>query len=186
MNFDEIQSRKKPNTRTVRVLLDPDLQVAYESIARDHRKALRDDEKTNEPDRAPGLQRQLDELRERIEEETVPFVFRALRRKDFKKLIDESEPTPTDEAAGLDFGYEEIAPTLLSLAAVKPTLTLAQAEELIADWDEAIVSSLINAAYLVNKEVRDVPFVSGNYVEIPSSEKSSESPESTESPTPSS
>ena len=185
MDFEEIKARKKPNTRTVRVLLDPDLLLDFTRLTRLHKTAVSVDDKSNKRDTAPAIQAELDELREKIEDETAEFTFRALRRRDYRKLIEDHPPLPADEQ-DFDFNPETLGPELISRSAVSPELSLQDVEYLWEEWDDATVTELYSAALLVNKEVRDVPFVFGSYDGTPTSERKSATPPDEDSPTPSS
>lgn len=186
MDFKEIQARKKPNTRTVWVLLEPDLLIDFARLTREHKVAETLDEKSNDRDTAPAIDLRLADLREEIERETVPFVFRALRRKDYRKLLSDHPASDEDAAEGFDFDPETLGPELISRSAIEPEMTLSEVNELWDEWDDATVTELYSGALLVNKEVRDIPFVFGSYEGTTSSEKKSEPPASTESDTPSS
>ncbi len=186
MDFKEIQARKKPNTRSVPILLEPDLLVDFARLTRQHKIAEAFDEKSNKRDTAPEIQGRLDELQVEIEAETVTFVFRALRRKDYRKLIADHPPSDDDAEEGFDFNPETLGPELISRSAIDPEMTLAEVENLWDEWDDGTVTEIYSVALLVNKEVRDIPFVFGSYDATRSSERKSPTSPREESPTPSS
>lgn len=186
VDFKDIKARKKPNTRSVPVLMEPDLLVDFARLTREHKTAVAVDEKSNTRPTAPAIELRLAELREEIEEETVMFVFRALRRIDYRELIESHPASDEDQSEGFDFDPETLGPELISLSAVDPEMSLDEVKDLWDEWDDATVTELYSAALLVNKEVRDIPFVFGSYGGTTSSEKKSERPAPTESDTPSS
>lgn len=186
MDITEILAAKRPNTRSTRILLEPDLRLRLDEAERSLPRVRRDDEKLNRRPEAPVLEAEIEELQKAIDAASVPFTFQALPRRDFLKLVDECPPRPDDTEDGFDFNPEELGPRLIAASALEPTMTVAQAEEIWNGWEDAVVTDLFALAFRVNKEVREVPFGKRSSDAIPSSTKSSTTALPEGSPTPSS
>lgn len=157
LDIAEIRKRKRPATRSVRILLAPDLRLRYDELEREIEKAERADRLSNEPDRAPALVREREALEAEIEESTVEFVLRALPRADWMTLLEAHPPTEQDVEDGLDYNPEAIFAPLLAACVVSPEIELSDAEAIYNEWSQAEVTTLFVAAIRVNREVRNVP-----------------------------
>lgn len=162
MDIAEIRKRKKLPTRTVPILLDPDLRLRYDELSAELPKAQARDARVErglgESDEATKIEAELDELEEQIRESTVEFVVQALPRAEWRELLEAAPPTPADIEEGLDHDAESLFAPLLAACAVEPELSLSDAEAIYEEWSETEVTRLYVGCIRVNREVRDVPF----------------------------
>lgn len=154
--------RKKPQRRTVPLLLEPDLRDEYDELEKVVGKAER--EAANSNDRAvqlsaDKLRAELDAKAAEIDDATETFIFQALGRERYQELYEDAQPpSEADEAAGLDFKSEDFVAKLIQASCVEPTLTLSDAERIYRDWSDAEVVILFNGAYEVQRIAKGVPF----------------------------
>jgi hypothetical protein len=182
-SFDEIRRLKKPNEVSVELLLDPDRNRTLEELQRRYEKEKRRDAKTNEPDVAPGILKQIEALQEEMEEDKVVFVFRDPGRKKFEDLV-ETHP-PSDEQKKDDYNWdpEGFIPALLTLCAIDPKLSEKDSMEIYDEWGRGDVEALFNAALQVCLEQASIPFTRRDIEGILASAQSSTTAASEESPT---
>ena len=160
MDIREIRKRRKAPTRSVSICIDPDLVARRDQLkARLERQRLVD-ERTNARDLAPAIQRELEEVDEAIREATVTFTFRALPRAEWRRLVEAHPPSEEDAEDGLDFDPDSIVAPLLAAAAVDPEMDLSDAEAIMDEWSEGEVTALFTAAFLAQREIRDIPLPS--------------------------
>ncbi len=167
--FAEYRARKRRNRRTVHILLEPQLGEDHAALRDAHRLAIAQDMRTNERPRAPAIAAEIAELEERIKASRAPFIFEALPRLEYDKLLDDHPPREGDEDdKRLGFNADEFPPALFAACAVadecpdcgltSPTLTEGDARALWDEWSSAEVSELLTAALAVNKAPRTVAF----------------------------
>ncbi len=185
----EVFDRKKDNTQSVRILLDPGLKDELRDLERDLADAVKyDDEHTNARKRAPKVEKLLDELEVRIAEHRVTFKFQSIGREPYALLLDEFKPREDNEFdEELGFNSDEFPPHLLALSAVEPEMELADAVRIWNEWSDSETFLLITAAVTANKELVDVPFTrAGIRTGTLSTGKASTTSPVEESPTPNS
>ena len=185
----EVFDRKKDNTQSVRILLDPGLKDELRDLERDLADAVKyDDEHTNARKRAPKVEKLLDELEVRIAEHRVTFKFQSIGREPYALLLDEYKPREDNEFdEELGFNSDEFPPHLLALSAVEPEMELADAVRIWNEWSDSETFLLITAAVTANKELVDVPFTrAGIRTGTLSTGKASTTSPVEESPTPNS
>lgn len=180
MDFAEIRARRRPATRTVRLLLDGDLRTEYDRLVVAAGVAERMASKTNQANihhRSAELAEQVEGLAEQLRASETPFTFQAIPRVEFNDLLAESQPPrPEDEEDGLSFDSTKFVPMLLAACATEPELTIEEATEIFENFSDGEVTALFEAAWRVNKEVRDVPFSAAGTGQIPSSGTNSTTP----------
>lgn len=166
MNIGDVLARKKPQRRSVPVLLEPDLAEKHALLLLDLRKAERVAVRSNDRDiqDAPVLIADaIEALEGEVEDATVTFVVEAVGAERWSELVGEHPPTPEQEAEGWPYDAESMGPMLLSESIVEidgepETVSEKQAAKIWNDWSDAERSVLFLAAVAVNREVRNVPF----------------------------
>jgi hypothetical protein len=183
----DVFDRKKENTQTATILLDPDLREELNDLTDELTKAKAHDEKSNDHRKAtPKVEKQIEEFEERVSEARVKFKFRAIGREAYSLLLDEWKPR-TDNTEDEDYGFNaaEFPPRLLALSAIQPELTLKDAQRIWAEWSDSETTLLIVAAVTANKELVDIPFTrAGTKMGTFSTESPSTTQPVEESPTP--
>lgn len=164
-SFADIKKLKKPNELSVEIILNAELTRALSELYEKHSAEKRKDSKENRPAKAPAIQKQIDALLDRIEEEKVTFTFRDCGRQKFDTLVDACPPTPTDKAQAKEAGQgvptwspEKFVPALIHLTAIDPELTEEEAAEIYNTWGRGDVEALFNAALQVCLEQASIPF----------------------------
>ena len=175
-SWAEIKAVKKPATRTVYLVMDPDSGPRLEELEREAAKKVARNQDT------AGLDKEIKALRARVEEATVGFTFRALSRLEFEKL---REAHPSDDKTE-QFDSETFGPALIAACSVEPVLTDGDAQELWDTWGNAEAIQLFAAAWAVNTEIRGVPFGGPGTGKTTGSGSPSTTAPPEESPTPSS
>lgn len=142
MQFDQLQSRRKPRRVTVPVVLDDTVLRRVRQLERDIRLAKRRDALVNEPDRAPLLEAEKAQLEEDAEDAAVWMTFQALPRREYRALL---AAHPSDED-GKDWDEDTFAPALIAACYVGSAddpdgepdgdMTVEQAATAFHEWDE--------------------------------------------------
>lgn len=162
---DHLRSKKQPATKTVEVVLDPELAEQVREAERrrddaDRRLALRRDDETAQHD-AWEAASALDALRARaVEEDAVVSVrFRSIGRHAWDDLIRQHPPTDAQvaeaKAAGmgeLNFNSDSFPPAVVAASLDEPRMTVDEVAELwdSPDWNQAELGVLFAAALEVN------------------------------------
>jgi hypothetical protein len=184
-DIQSILESKRPAVEVAWILLDPDLQIKREGLEQDLEAAQLYDARHNEPDRAPAVEKAIDEIEATIAESRVAFTFQAIGRANYGKLLDEWKPregNPTDKDVG--FNTDEFPPRLLALSAVDPAMTLLQAQEVWDSWSDAETTKLVLTAIKANRESVDIPFTrTGSRMEASNTDSVSPTPTTMESHT---
>lgn len=169
--YDHLIGKKKPLTKTVPIVLDPDLAEEYQEArqARDlvaaRASVVKDD--TEMAFQLLEADQKLAELRRRMEEEdaVVLFRFRGIGRARFEAMVDHHQPTAEQRAKAKTQGYstlswnpETFPPALVAACLVEPDLTEAQVAELWCnpDWNQAELQTLLDTSIEVNAQRRTV------------------------------
>lgn len=174
----ELQKRKQPQRRRVRITLDPDAEDAYVAALAAHIAAQRDADRR--PDDEPTLAvlaeatAALDSARETLRAESHEFVFVSIGRKAFEALRDEHPATTAQKAdfrdrmTALNLSVQDVGmldhdpvtfpPALIAASCVDPVMTLEEAEDL---WSSPVFSSselaeLFSTAQIANVQSRKV------------------------------
>lgn len=149
------------------VLLDDDLETERERLVTEVSLAERQDAWLNRPPAAPAMHDRLRELDVEIDAARVPFVFQAFGRDLWMELAEDH----TDEKGDLD--VEAFGPLIIAESAIDPVMTVEQVQRLWKEWSAAETESLYMAAFRVNREVRDIPFISAASDETENSDSNS-------------
>lgn len=112
--LDSVQPREVTETVAVRGDLIERIRRKQTELA----EALRVDEGSNLPDRAPALRRELDQLAEDQKADRVEFRFRSLPGPEWKALLRAHPPTDADRAQGYDYDPEAFPPEAMAACCV--------------------------------------------------------------------
>lgn len=190
-SFADIKALKRPNEVSVEIILNPELTRSLEELERRKVREERDDAKFNRSPKAPGLQKQIDEILTQIEDSKVEFVFKDPGRKQFEALVDACPSSEADKAEARKnnqpipgWDAETFVPGLLALASHQPELTLEEATEIYDLWGRGDVEVLFNAALQACLEQASIPFIKRGTDEILASVRNLITAQSEESLTP--
>lgn len=177
LTFDHLVGKKKPLTKTVPVVLDPDLAELHEEARRDRDVAhARVQVRGDDPEAAAQLldaDRRLEELRQQLEDADAIayFTFRGIGRARYEALVDKHPPTLEQRTKAKATGMGELAwnhdtfpPALVAACVTEPAMTEEQVAQLWAseDWNQAELVTLLNAAIEVNGSRRTVELGKGS------------------------
>lgn len=158
----DIIAAKKPNTRTIDIVLDTDLANEIKLKEQELGQA-----KSRRRDLAHGvgpIEVELDELYERAADIAVTFTFQDMGRKPFDDLILAHPPTSqqkqhiADLGGGvLEYNIDTFPPALLAATAIDPVMTVEEAETIFNEWGSGEAELLFSVALMVCKERASVP-----------------------------
>lgn len=172
LTFDHLIGKKKPLTKTVPVVLDPDLAEEYEEVRR--AADLAHARVSVSPDNAEAHAQLLEadaalqQLRQRLvdEDAVVTFRFRGIGRAAYEKLVDLHPATAEQRMKaksqgitdGLAWNTDTLPPALVAACCVEPPMTQEEAARLWSDpnWGQAELGQLLSAAIEVNGQRRTV------------------------------
>ncbi|KKN27921.1 hypothetical protein LCGC14_0859450 [marine sediment metagenome] len=177
MDYKDIAKRKQPRQRSVEILLDEDLMTRRDDLFTQIRRHERS-ESLDGGDMAsplPGLRQQLLDLSDEMVEATVTFTFKSFPRKAWNDAVTRFEDG--DGNLGEDFEV-----FIIAKSSVDPKLTAKQVRSMFTskDWSAAEIDQLFDAAYRVNREVRNTLFTQAGISEILNSGLSSTTAQSEE------
>lgn len=171
LTYDHLVGKKKPLTKTIAVVLDPQLAEEYEAArsARDMAK-YRADARPADSEAAMALleaDAALEAVRNRLDDEEAiaEFRFRGIGRAAYEALVDKHPPTAEQRMKAKASGFENIAwnpdtfpPALVAACLIEPDLAY---EDVLGlwrsdDWNQAELQELLNAAIAVNGTRRTV------------------------------
>ncbi len=177
MDFKAISKRKKARTRTVDILVDDGLLEQRDDLFLAIRQAQRV-EAAFGGDMAspiPGLHQELVDLAEMIDKSTVSFKFRSFPRKQWQEAVEKYQ----DKDGKLTEAFEVF---IIAKSSVEPKLTQSDVKKMFRspDWSAAEIDELFQAAYDVNREVRNILFTQAGISEMLNSSLSSTTAQSEE------
>ena len=182
-SFDEIRRQKKPNEVSIELLLDPERSRAIDELERRYEQQKRRDSKVNEAPLAPGILKEIEQLRDEIEADKAVFMFRDPGRKEFETLLEKHPPDKEEKESGLSWSADGFIPALLSLTAIDPKLSAIEAKEIYDEWGRGDVEALFDAALQVCLEQASIPFTKRDIEGIMASVQNSTTQPNGESPT---
>ena len=187
LTIAQIKKQKKAVTKQVAVQLDGEIADRIADLRRLHLAARDSDRLSNENDKAPGIQHQIDELVEESLDTEVVFTFKSIGRLRYDELVTENAPTKEQKKEGAEFNADTFPPVLVSESCVDPEMSLEDAVEIFAspDWNGAELRRLFFGALEVNTETGDIPLSKSGSEGTLSSLLSLVSQQNTASPTPS-
>jgi hypothetical protein len=87
---------------------------------------------------------------------TAPFLFRALKRTEYRALLDDH---PASEE-GADWNTDTFAPALIAASAVDPVITIEQATQMWDEWEAGEMGRMFLACWQLNEQLAGVGFMS--------------------------
>lgn len=180
MKIREVLDRKKPQRRTVPVLLEPDLAEQHARMLLNLRKAERAATRSNDrvvQDEPVSITEAIEALEIAVEDATVMFTVEAMPAQDWSDLVGAHEPTVEQKQDGWPYDAEGMGPPLLAASIVEiggepETVSEKEAAKIWNEWSDAERTNLFLAAVAVNREVRNVPFTKPASRRTENSEKS--------------
>lgn len=157
-SFDEIRRLKKPNEVSVEMILNPELTRSIDELERRKELEARRDAKENRAPLAPGIQKEIDKLREEAEDEKTTFAFRDIGRRKFDALVEAFPPTAAQKKDQFQWDPDKFCPALLAASAIDPKMSDIDAQEIYDEWGRGDVEALFNAALQACLEQASVPF----------------------------
>ncbi len=170
MDFKQVTKRKKARVSSVEILTDHSLLAERDRLFSAIRRA-KVQESWDGGDMAspiPGLQQELLDLSEHIDKATVTFTFKSFPRKQWNDAVEKYQ----DKNGALGEPFEI---WLMAKASVDPKLTQKDVRGMFRDpdWSAAEIDELFQAAYDVNREVRNILFTQAGISEMLNSSLSS-------------
>lgn len=162
LDFAELQKRKRPNTSTVDVCLDPDAVDVYNAARQRRDEALRatladvsDDEAREELEVATKALRKAEKS---VEQSFVVFRFRALPGMEYEDLQDAHPPTPDQIKEGrlrgrlYNYNPDTFPQALVAACSDDPKLDISDVAQIWKDpnWSYVERTNLFNAALAAN------------------------------------
>lgn len=142
----------------------PDLVARIEALKDEHRIARGQDEMSNEPDRAPGLADEIEQLRTEALAATVTFVLQGVPAHVEEALQEKYPPTSEQreiakrENFHLPYDPDTFQPALLAACCIEPTgMTMDDWNGLWAGFTDGQRARFRQALGMVNHGVSDVP-----------------------------
>ena len=171
---EDIIRLRKPNEKTVEILLEPTLKEAIEKKQAEVDYAVRMEQRKGKSLNTRGaesLQAELDQMIEDAQSETVEFHFRDIGRKKLDALVlahpptDEQKQQWKDEGNQGVLGYnlETFPPALIAATAFDPELSLAQAQQICDEWGGGDIEALFYGALAACKERTSIPLSKRGY-----------------------
>jgi len=158
----DIIAAKKPNTRTIDIILDSDL--AGEIQLKTAELAQAKNKRTSLADGINPLEQELDALYEKAADIAVTFTFQDIGRKSFDEMVIKHQPTAeqkkfmADMGGGiLEYNTDTFPPALMAAAAIDPEMTVEEAESIFDTWGSGDAEILFTTALLVCKERTSLP-----------------------------
>ena len=155
----EIRAKKKSVTKTVAIQIDGEVANEIAALRALHSAARDADRLSNDKDKAPTIQRQIDKLVESSQATIAVFTFKSIGRFEYDKLVSEHQPTKEQKSDGADFNADTFPPALVSAACTDPDIPLDDAVEMFNDpeWNNAELRALFFGALEVNTETGEIP-----------------------------
>ena len=160
-SIDDVISRIQPREVTTTVQVREDLVGRIRELQRAIADALAYDRDHNEPDTAPALRAELDQLAADYEAGKVTFRFRSLPHDRWMDLHAKHPPTDEDRAIGLDYHSVDFPIAAIAASCVEPDgVTEGRVRELAAVLAHGPFQALFEACMAANLAVEDeaIPF----------------------------
>lgn len=149
----DLLASARARTARARLCLDGDLLDEHQLLVEELGRARKDDERLNEPDRAPAIAEQILELEDRIAAAETEFVFKAMGRGSWRKLVADHPPTPEQLAVDpqVDNDVEVFPFEAMAASLEEPALTAADLRKLHDDvLDETQFQKLWTTCLVAN------------------------------------
>lgn len=168
LTFEELKKRKKPNTKEVPILLDPEIGIKYneclDKILKIEQSLESDDSNRSVSSELKTLNKERDLLEKELEENTVVFKIKALNPEAFDEILNDNPPTSKQIKEAhqnnrtVEWNPETVPPVLVAACLVEPELSEDDVKEIWKDpsWNSAELLKLFEAAMSVNYQVVSV------------------------------
>ena len=155
----DIKKKKKAVTKTVAIQVDGEVANSIAALRALLTAARDSDRISNDTDKAPAIQKQIDKMVETSQDTLVVFTFKSVGRFEYDKLVAAHPPTKEQKADGAEFNADTFPPALLSAACSDPEISLEEATEMFddPDWNNAELRALFFGALEVNTETGEIP-----------------------------
>jgi len=164
----DIKAKKKAVTKKVIVQLDGELAGRIADLRALHIAARDSDRLSNEPDKAPMIEAEIEQLVKDSRESEIVFTFRSAGRFRYDELVNEHPPTEKARKEGAEFNSDTFPPALVAESCSIITeadgteidgISLEDATEIFAspDWNGAELRRIFFGALEVNTETGDIP-----------------------------
>lgn len=181
MNIDDVLNQTTPARREVRICLRGDIGGAIDVLKERWLEAVEYDREHNEPPTAPAIWDRIAGLEQQADEATVTFVVEALGASAYRRLVAEHPPDP-DDLDGWRWNAETFPIAIVAACTVEPAMDETQAAALAERLSNAQWSKLYTAAMAVNVGDDLVKKFATATAPRPTSEPSSTTAPSEESP----
>ena len=158
----DILAAKKPNTRTIDIILDSDLAGEIQLKTAELGQAK--NKRTSLADNINPLEQELDALYEKAADIAVTFTFQDIGRKAFDEMVYAHQPTAeqkkhvADMGGGiLEYNTDTFPPALMAASAIEPEMTTEEAEAILYTWGSGDAEIQFTTALLVCKERTSIP-----------------------------
>lgn len=161
MDIGEILDRAKLPEKPITLCLDGELVGRFEELEHQLRTASNQALSLGEPSQASRIAREMEELRTQMTAGEVTFRMRALPgAKPWRDLLSAQpeEGTTEEKKATFDERYHGWVCHLIASSCYEPAMTAEQADQLAQRLSGGQWKSLLDAAWAVNAERRNVPF----------------------------
>lgn len=176
----KIKAAKKAPQRVVRIQIDGAAKANIERLRAELDAATRQERENSAPDmgtssRVKQIQRELSDAIDAAEATEVEFVFQAIGRAAWDRMVMDHKPTQEqirdlrrdlgDKNAQIGWNPETFPPAIISACLVSPRMTVEEATEMYEDpsWNLGELQRLLAAAIAVNQETPDVGFTRGAF-----------------------
>lgn len=173
----EILARRKPRTKSIRLILDGAATDELERARAELTNAKREDKETEDEGTGtlatgsltPDAERRYKEIEAKILEDAQIFTFKAIGRKKLSRIRAEHPPSAEQWTIYKErskanplvqpptFDPDGIAPQLIEAALVDPELSLEEATELWDELSDGEAAQIYDAAWEVCMEAATIP-----------------------------
>lgn len=163
----DVKAKKSAHVIKVHIQLDGALATEIEDVETELHEARRHDRRLDSgmDSKAPGIQKRLDELRDKAKDSVETFEFKPMQGGSyaFDELVRKHPPTEAEmkDQPGINFSPAGIAPELIAASCVSHEMTPEEVVELYesSDWSPAELNRLFNAAFAANNTTPEIPFI---------------------------
>ena len=186
MDIKDVMAKKTASRIETSIQLDGGIAQEIENLREEIRNAERGDIRLNRNPVAPGLKKQLGELVEKARDTEVTFIFQAIGRVAWDKMVTDYPPTDEDKELEKDAAWDlnRFPPAIIQAACIDPKMTAEEVQEIwdSTDWSQTELTKLFAAAWQANQETPNIPFDRLGIELMPPTEPKSVGAEIVESP----
>jgi hypothetical protein len=162
-SWDQIEATHQHVRQTVHVPMRADLIDEIATLEQRARREAAIDARENRMPVAPQLAEQIRELEDEVAASEVAFVFQAVGRREYAKLLAEHAPSEEQRASAeeqqirLSYNPDTFPPALLAASCIEPAdTTVERMTNVWLNWSEGQVSPLWAACLATNMGSADV------------------------------